>query len=137
MGKRPEEMNQKKVTIDEMAALPKLIKASLGLAMVGIILSAISVCMQFGCMKQLRHVDAKHRTFINAVTTARLSGEPLQVGSGKRGLTDDASELRQQQCRHRQKTEWAYYDTESDDASNVITVDFSASEVCEQLIEIL
>ena len=130
MGKRRYSIKNKKIMTEEVEALPKLLKASLCITIVGVLLSGISIYLHLGSIKLLRQADVKHRTFINKITNARLLGDIRQIGSGKRGLDGaEATELGQKQCRHRQKTEWTYHDVDSIEADNTLTVNFSASEV--------
>lgn len=110
--------------------LPQLIKASICIAFIGILLSCISIYLHVDSARLLRRADSKHRTFMNRMANARVLGDMWQIGNGKKRLDGlETAEHDQRQCRHRQKTEWTYHDTESVEHNREITVDFSATEV--------
>ena len=135
MAKRRYAVDRLKIISEEMAGLPKLLKISIYMGAIAILLAGVSIYFQLQSMRLLHRAETKHRTFINRITNAKLLGDAWQLGDRKRsvdGAEVDASE--QKQCRHRQKTEWVYFDGDSVDSEGTITVDFTGSEVSIYLI---
>ncbi len=132
-AKRRYALDEIKILSEEFIALPKLLKVSLIIAVIGIGLSCTSLWLQFNNASMMRKAETKHRSFINKITHAGILGDITRVGQARRSYDDLVKAERSQsdlnQCRYRQKTEWIYYDGESNGEENSITVDFSASEV--------
>ena len=120
---------QNKLDAKEMAALPIMLKCSLFITALGLMLSSLNIYLQLGSLNLLRQADTKHHNIIKRIAnTKQVKGG--QLSAIKRNLDDtEITELSQKQCRHRQKTEWAYIDYGSMRDENPVTVSFSASQV--------
>ena len=120
---------QNKLEAKEMAALPILLKCSLIITALGLLLSSLNIYLQLSSMKLLRQADIKQHNIIKRISNTKLI-RGGQLGTVKRNMDDtEMAELGQKQCRHRQKTEWAYIDYGSMKDENPVTVSFSASQV--------
>ena len=119
-----------RIGAEHLAMLMVLLKCSLFLTALGLIMLCLSIYLHLESIKMLQQVEVKHRTFINRVGNTRMLGGTWQLGNLKRSIEGtEISESGQKQCRHRQKTEWAYHDAASTKSEDPITVDFSASPV--------
>ena len=126
----PRRRTNVKTGAEDVAVLPRLLKCSLGIAVVGILLLSLSIYLHLSSIKLLRKADQRHRTLISKMIKSQHAGGIWQLGTVKRSLVGaEETEISQKQCQHRQKTDWRYFVRKSMKGEYTVTVDFTASQV--------
>ena len=131
--KRQSPADKLKALSAQVRSLPKLLKISLVIAIMGIGLSCTSICLQVHNARLLRRVEKRHHSCVKRIINSKVLGGASGLSNVKRSLVGqvegEADESDQKQCRYRQKTDWMYYYSDSVDNAGKITVDFQAAEV--------
>ena len=131
--KRQSPADKFKTLSAQVGSLPKLLKISLVIAIMGTGLSCTSICLQVYNARLLRRVETRHHSCIKRIMNSKVLGGASGLNNVKRSLVGqvegEADESDQRQCRYRQKTDWMYYYSDSVETAGKITVDFHAAEV--------